>query len=146
MGRARCEGGPGPRRAWAAGRRDGPFDDWDEHGQPAPRVVPDSVEKHAHGLCDLDEHGSERRDGCGAEDDLFASCRVCDCGESHLASSVAEGVDADPDLRELFPLCEREAGLFFERVEQLAVDVALCDVFRHAEHLGPARRSGKGST
>ena len=113
-----------------------PFYDWDEYGKGASRVVSDAVEEDLDCLLDLDELWPEGRHRCGPQNDLFASVRVCDRGEPHLAAAVAERVDADPDLGKLFVLVEDEPGFVPEGLEELAVDVPFGLVLRDPENLG----------
>ena len=92
-------------------------------------MVAQTPEEHFDRLFDLDEHWPLGWHRGRSEDDLFASCRVCDCGESHFAPAVTEGVESDPYFGEPFGFPEDKAGFVAERVEELAVNVPLARVF-----------------
>ena len=99
-------------------------------------MVAQAPQEHFDGLFDLDEHWPLCWDCGGPEDDLFAPCRVCDCGEPHFASAVAERVESDPYFGKPLALLEDKAGFIPEGFEELAVDVALPRVLRDPEDFG----------
>lgn len=108
-------------------------DDWDEG---ASWMISEPSEKHFDCLFDLDEHWALCWHRCCPEDDFFASARVCDCGESHFAPSVAERVEPDPYFCESVGVFEDKARLFLERDEELGVDVAFARVLWDSEDFG----------